>query len=485
MTDTGRIRGTLRERTRQLVYGELDAAALRRELGPISEVDLAHLVMLRERDLIDPPGAARLLRLIGDLRAAEFAPLLGRPAPRGAYLMYEEYLVGELGEAAGRLHTGRSRNDLKATVTAIQLRGWTLEFLSEATRLEAVLLARARAHADVLMPVYTHFQAAMPITYGYYLSGIALALGRDVEAMLRALDGLSACPMGAGAVAGSDLPIDPVRVAALLGFERPAAHALDAVASRDTLLRLVGAAAGVAITLSRLATDLQLWSTAEFGFLHFPDRLVGGSSAMPQKRNAFLLEHVKAKAAHVQGAWSAAAAAIKSTPFTNTIEVGTEAVSAALPGLQAATDSVLFCQALVGGARPVPKRMARRAEEGFVTATIVANGLVRAGLPFRTAHQLVGDAVRRTVESGGSRLEGVRLPQGTPSGVAADVPLRQAAEALRHGGGPGELDAILDRALRDLAGRAEQCAGLRVRLRESARTRTEAVRHVMDEGTNG
>ncbi|WP_241195287.1 lyase family protein, partial [Streptomyces sp. ADI93-02] len=314
---SGRLTSTIGLRTQRLVYGELTPEALRDELSLTTEIDLAHVVMLAERDLLERPAAAQLLRSITALRDEDYTPLRKLPTPRGVYLMYERYLSQTLGEEiGGRLHTGRSRNDLKATATAMRLRFWALDFLAEAVRLEAVLLSRARAHQDVVMPVHTHFQAAMPITYGHYLTGVALALGRDITAVQQAADGLSVCPLGAGAVAGSDLPIAPARVADLLGFDRPNPHALDAVASRDVLLRLLGAVSGIGITLSRLATDLQLWSTVEFGFVLFPDRLVGGSSAMPQKRNAFLLEHVKAKAGLAVGAWTAMASAMKSAPFT-------------------------------------------------------------------------------------------------------------------------------------------------------------------------
>jgi argininosuccinate lyase len=436
---TGRLTATLGARTRRVVYGELDAAALRAELPAMTRVDRAHLVMLAECGLVAPAAAGALLREIDGLAAAGWAPLLGRPAPRGLYLMYEGALVDRLGpEAGGVLHTGRSRNDLKATVTALGLRDRALELAGEATRLRAVLLARARAHLDVVMPVHTHFQAAMPVTYGWYLLGVAVALGRDVDAVLAAVP--ADCPLGAGAVAGTDLPIDPRRTAALLGFARPAAHALDAVASRDVPLRLLGAAAGLAVTLSRLATDLQLWSSAEFGFVRFPDRLVGGSSAMPQKRNAFLLEHVKAKPAVALGGWAAAAAAMAAAPFTNSIEVGTEAVAAVGPGLAAALDAVLLSQVLVSGARPVPERMAARVRDGFTAATALANRLVRSGVPFRTAHSAVGDAVRRAVEAGSTDLA-AHGPPGWLDGIAAldgaGVDLAALVAAHAHGGGPG------------------------------------------------
>ncbi|MFJ8860521.1 argininosuccinate lyase [Streptomyces sp. NPDC102451] len=477
---SGRLTSTIGLRTQRLVYGELTPVALRDELSLTTEIDLAHVVMLAEQDLLERPAAARLLRSITALRDEDYTPLRELPAPRGVYLMYERYLSQTLGEEiGGRLHTGRSRNDLKATATAMRLRFWALDFLAEAVRLEAVLLSRARAHQDVVMPVHTHFQAAMPITYGHYLTGVALALGRDITAVQQAADGLSMCPLGAGAVAGSDLPIAPARVADLLGFDRPNPHALDAVASRDVLLRLLGAVSGIGITLSRLATDLQLWSTVEFGFVLFPDRLVGGSSAMPQKRNAFLLEHVKAKAGLAVGAWTAMASAMKSAPFTNTIEVGTEAVGAAWPGLHAVTDSVLLCQALVSGARPVPDRMEQRAADGFVTATTVANRLVRHGVPFRSAHHLVGDAVRQAVERGSTRLEDLELPPGTPEEAARDLPLHQAVAALEYGGGPGAFAFSFTEARAAMTGHSAWCRRLRDRQRDAAAALDETVRRVM------
>ncbi|HZB47925.1 MAG TPA: lyase family protein [Mycobacteriales bacterium] len=442
---TGRLTGQLGARTQQVVYGELTPAVLAAELPAMTRVDRAHLVMLAERSLVPAGAAGELLRCIEELAARDWAPLLGRPAPRGLYLMYEGWLVERLGpDVGGVLHTGRSRNDLKATVTALRLRDWVLGFAAEAARLQAVLLGRARAYRSVVMPVYTHHQAAMPATYGWYLLGVATAVGRDLDALRTAAAGLAACPLGAGAVAGTDLPIDPARTARLLGFAGPARHALDAVASRDVPLRVLGAAAGLAVTVSRLAADLQLWSTAEFGFVHFPDRLVGGSSAMPQKRNAFLLEHLRAKPAAALGAWAAATAASAATPFTNSIEVGTEAVASVWPGLAAAADAVLLAQMLAGGARPDPDRMAARAVDGFTAATAVANRLVRAGVPFRTAHTRVGDAVRRAVAAGSTRLadfgppgwlDGLGLDDLDTGGLAALV----AAHA--YGGGPGDFAA--------------------------------------------
>jgi argininosuccinate lyase len=470
MSDTGRLSGQLGRRTQRLVYGELSPAEREAELALMTEVDRAHLLMLKETGLISAKSARALLVYLDELRDENFHSLRMLPAPRGVFLMYESHLMERLGpDIGGVLHTGRSRNDLKATMTQLRLRDWTQQFLAEVARLQAVLLSRARAHRSVVMPIHTHFQAAMPTTYGHYLLGVACALGRDADAVEFAAGALGTCPLGASAVIGTDLPIDPERTADLLGFTAGPLHAVDAVASRDVMLRIVGAAAGLAVTLSRLATDMQLWSSAEFRFLAFPDRLVGGSSAMPQKRNAFLLEHVKAKAGGAIGAWTAAAACMKSAPFTNSIEVGTEAVGNAWQGLAQVLDAVLMTQVLVSGATPVEEQMRRAAEEGFVTATALANRWVRQGVPFREAHRMVGRAVREAIAAG-------RTDLGEP-----DLDLESVVDAHVHGGGPGAFDRTAHVVAADWSARTK-----RVRewtsATEAARERLATeVRRVMEE----
>lgn len=480
---TGRIAATVAARTRRIVYGCPTPAQVARELRATTRIDEAHLVMLAERGLIGSAAAAALLRHIDRLRTDGFRALLAVDTPRGLYLAYEEHLIAALGaDVGGRLHTGRSRNDLKATATAMRLRAELHGLVAGLVRLQAVLLGRARVYRDVVMPVHTHFQAALPVTYGYYLTGVALALGRDIAAVRRCADELRRCPMGAGAAAGSALPIDPARVAALLGFDEPAPHALDAVASRDVPLRALAAAAGAALTLSRLAADLQLWSTAEFGYVTFPDRLVGGSSAMPQKRNAFLLEHLKARAGAVIGAYTAAATVTRATPFTNSIEVGTEAVAATWPGLAAAVDGVELAQSLVLGARPVPVRMLAGAEEGFVGATALANRLLRDGMPFRTAHHVVGDAVRRAVDRGATRLSTVDLPAAL---AGTDHSMDTLVADQRHGGGPGDFDGGFAVAYDDLARNTRWCTTARQQQRTARRSLTAAVADLIARAEEG
>jgi argininosuccinate lyase len=441
MENTGRITRGLTPTARRIVFGGGAGQDLGGELPWIAEVDRAHLVMLVERGLVDRVRAADLLRTIAGLEAASFAPLAGRPAMRGAYILYEDFLIETLGaDTGGVLQTGRSRNDLNATVLRLRLRAPWLRLLRELIRLQATLLGRARRHADVTMPLFTHFQAALPSTWGHYLAGIAAALARDLEALAVLGEALDECPLGAGAAGGTTLPIDPARTAALLGFAQPVAHSLDAVASRDVVLRLLAAAAVLGVTLSRAATDLLIWNSSPFGFLAFPDRLVGSSSMMPQKRNAFLLEHVQGKGAALLGAFTAATSAMQAKPFTNSIAVGTEGVAPLWDALVAATDAVVLLRLTVAGAEPQREAMLRQAASSYTTATELANRLVAAGLPFRTAHRIVGTLVREALAAGGEPLENATRRWAAREGISIDLSgldPSTVARSSEHGGGPG------------------------------------------------
>lgn len=432
MDDTGRISRPLCPTARRIVFGE--PAPPPPELALISEVDRAHLVMLVEEGLADRAAAARLLTEIESLRARRFAALDGVEARRGRYLLYEDWLATRLGErTAGILRTGRSRNDLNATVLRLRLRRPVERLLRETLRLQAVLLAGARRHAATVMAAYTHYQPAVPTTFGHHLGGVARALERDLDALAAAATGLESSPLGAGVGHGTALPIAPARTAALLGFERPAAHALDAVASRDVVLRLLAAAAVLGVTASRLATDLLLWTTGEFGFLELPDELVGSSSAMPQKRNPFLLEHVQGRSARAAGAFVAAATAMHATPFGNSVAVGTEGCAGAVEALEATSDSVTLLRLVVAGAEPRPVAMLARASAGDTTSTAWAERLMaEAGLSYREAHHRVG----RLLADGDAHQSG----RGGLDPVAV-------ARAARFGGGPGAPAALDD--LRD------------------------------------
>jgi argininosuccinate lyase len=455
---TGRLSSALDPEAHAIVYdqyvSEESADPLGGELRRISEVDRAHLIMLGERGVVEPARAAALLRAVEQLRAENFGPVRGRPMPRGVYLAYEGFLIEQLGdETGGILHTGRSRNDLNATTARLKARTPYLALLDAVDRLAAVLLEKADRYADVTMPAYTHGQPAVPITYGHYLTGVAVAVLRAYGELLDAGRQLDVNPLGAGAIGGTSVPVDPERTAQLLGFTEAAPNSVDAVASRDFALNLLSTSAMLGVTLARVARDLSVWTSEEAALLRVADTLVGSSSMMPQKRNPFLLEHIQGRSTASLGAFVGAASAMTTAGYTNAIAVGTEAMRHLWPGLSDTTDAVTLLRLVVAGTEPLPERMAARAREGFTAATYLAERLVLEGMPFRAAHHLVGETVLAALDSGRSleetaRFEGALTPDLAPDRVAA---------ACAHGGGPG-TDGLPPLRRRLAAHRAESTA---------------------------
>ena len=438
--NTGRIRAALVPSARSILFERDLSEQIQNDLADICRVDFAHIIMLVESGIVKASTGKRLLSAITDLLRARFSPLDGRPAPRGMFLLYENYLIEKEGsEVGGVLQSGRSRNDLNATLLKLRLRRPYGVLLRSILRLQAVLIGRARRYSEICMPAYTHGQAAEPITYGHYLNGVAQALNRDLAALDYVVQDMDVCPLGSGAVAGSSLPIRPSRTAELLGFSDVTLNSVDAVASRDVALRLLSVLAICGCTLSRIATDLLQWSTAEFQFLSFPDELVGSSSAMPQKRNPFILEHIQGRSASPLGIFVSAAGATRSTPFTNSIAVGTESVRYLLTAVGDMVDSADLLRLAIAGARPNREQMEQRAESGLTSATAVANILVSThGMDFRSAHRLVGEMV----------TEGLAKGRRTIGEILSDYPNLfdldfdatyppSVARRTENGGGPG------------------------------------------------
>ncbi|MFD8891877.1 argininosuccinate lyase [Streptomyces sp. NPDC059566] len=446
--DTGRLGTALHPEAHAIVYDQYLPAgdsedAVGEELRLISEVDRAHLVMLVECGIVDAPRAAALLDAIDGLRRDGFAPVRSRPMPRGVYLAYESWLSERLGDdVGGVLHTGRSRNDLNATTARLRGRDVYRRLLESVEGLAAVLLAKAEEHGEVTMPAYTHGQPAVPITYGHYLAGLGCAVLRAFADLLHAGMELDTNPLGAGAVGGTSVAIDTGRTSELLGFTAPAANSVDAVASRDFGLRLLSASGVLGVAVSRAARDLAAWTTEEVALLRLADDLVGSSSMMPQKRNPFLLEHIQGRATASLGAFSAAASAMATAPYTNSIAVTNEALRQVWPGLRNTTDAVTLLRLVLAGAEPDAGLMLRRAVDGHTSATYLAEQLVSSGMPFRSSHHLVGRVVLRALNASRPLADAVR---DTPE-IARVAPHDDiehwldpatVARANAYGGGPG------------------------------------------------
>jgi argininosuccinate lyase len=482
MSSTGRLEHPVNPTAQRLLFGgaidpqdPVTAATLRHH----STVDLAHVLMLAEGKIVDEEAARHLVACVCNLRADGFSDLEGRPAPRGLYLAYESFLCERLGsDVGGILHTGRSRNDLHVTALLLRLRESYERLVGEALRLGITMLRRGERYRRLVMPAYTHYQPAVPITYGHYLCGATLALCRNAGALLDAGRELDESPLGAGAIGGTTIPIDVGRTARLLGFASTTANSVAAIASRDVVLRLLADSAVLGVLLGRVAHDLLLWSTQEFGFLRLPDDLVGSSSMMPQKRNPFLLEHVQGRGGALLGAFVEAAAAMHATPFSNSAAVGTEAVRDVEAVLGRAAEAEILLRIVVASAEPDAGAMEQRAADGYTSATAFAERLATAGVPFREAHHTVGAAVRAAVAEGSAPLEEAAKETAAEADVeVAGLEPAAVSTAASYGGGPGAIEASIGATREALRARVRQLRAQVDRWRVAERELDVTVEH--------
>jgi argininosuccinate lyase len=396
----------LKETPAREVCDVIYAPRLARDFAAIfpymTEVNQAHVLMLHKCGLITRDIARQLAA--GLLRMEREGPgaVTLDPQREDAYFNYEAHLIGLLGtNAGGRLHIARSRNDLGAALDRLRVRDPLLDLVDGVLQVRGQALDRAEQHAGVVMPGYTHLQPAQPVTFGWYLLGIAQAFERDGQRLEQAYPRLNRSPLGAGALACTTFPIDRMETARLLGFSGVVDHGLDAVASRDFVLEVLSALSLLAITWSRLAQDLYVMTSYEFQTVEFPDSVAGTSSIMPQKKNPVVLEYLKGQTGHILGAFLAAATAFRATHFTNTTDGNRDGVRAFWEAAQEARRCLTLVDLILRTARPVAATMLKRAQENFATATDLADLLVReADLSFREAHHIVGDVVRTAMERG-------------------------------------------------------------------------------------
>jgi argininosuccinate lyase len=316
------------------------------------------------------------------------------------HLNIEARLAELIGPAAGRLHTARSRNDQVATDFRLWVRG-AIDRIEPAMRdLQAALLDQAEAHADAVMPGFTHLQIAQPVTFGHHLMAYVEMIGRDRGRFADCRARLNECPLGAAALAGTAFPIDRHMTAKALGFDRPVANSLDAVSDRDFAIEFLAAAALAGTHLSRFAEEIVLWASDGFGFVRLSDAFATGSSIMPQKRNPDAAELVRAKTGRLNGALIALLTVMKGLPLAYQKDMQEDK----LPVFEAA-DALELCLVATTGMvldmRPDRERMREMAGHGFSTATDLADWLVRElGLPFRQAHHVTGEMVKRAEAQG-------------------------------------------------------------------------------------
>ncbi len=361
----------------------------------------AHAAMLAATGIITDKDARAiregLLTILSEIEAGEFA---FSTALEDIHMNVEARLGELIGEAAGRLHTARSRNDQVALDFRLFVREQCDQAHDGLTALMRALLAQAEAGADWVMPGFTHLQVAQPVTWGHHMLAYVEMFGRDRARFSDARARMNECPLGAAALAGTSFPIDRQMTAAALGFARPAANSLDAVSDRDFALEFLSAASICAMHLSRLAEELVIWSTAQFRFVALSDRFSTGSSIMPQKKNPDAAELIRAKSGRIMGAMVGLFTVMKSLAlaYSKDMQEDKEQVFDAADSLALALAAMT---GMVADMRANRAALEAAAGSGFSTATDLADWLVRAlGLPFREAHHITGALVALAEEKG-------------------------------------------------------------------------------------
>jgi len=367
------------------------AADIRGSLAYAQALERAGLITAEERD--------SLLRGLEMVRA-EFAE--GRfqiePADEDIHTAVERRLGELIGEVAGKLHTGRSRNDQAATDVRLYMLEKTANLREALASLQRAVVEKAEAHLEVIMPGYTHLQPAQPVLFSHWLLSYFWMLERDRQRLDELEQRTSALPLGAGALAGHALGIDRQFLARQLGFAHLTENSMDAVSDRDHIIEFLAWAALLQVHLSRLAEDLITWSSAEFGFVELDDAYATGSSLMPQKKNPDSLELLRGKAGRLTGHLVALLITVKGLPSTynKDLQEDKEPLFDAIDTLELALP---VAAGVIATLKVHPQRMAEALDDGML-ATDLADYLVQRGVPFRRSHHLVGQVVRRALERG-------------------------------------------------------------------------------------
>jgi len=370
---------------------------------------IAHATMLAETGILTQEDRDAIIAGLNEVLAEiEGGSFTFSRALEDIHMNVESRLREKIGDAAGRLHTARSRNDQVATDFKLYVRDTIDTLVIQVTTLQLALVNKAEEEAETIMPGFTHLQSAQPVTLGHHLLAYVEMLGRDAGRLLDARKRLNESPLGSAALAGTPYPIDRHMTAEKLGFDRPTANSLDAVSDRDFILETLAAASICAMHLSRFAEEMVIWSSAQFGFVRLSDKFTTGSSIMPQKRNPDAAELVRAKIGRILGALTSLLVVMKGLPLAYSKDMQ-EDKEVAFDALDSLSLSLAAMTGMVGDMKANHERMRVSAAAGFSTATDIADWLVRElNIPFRDAHHITGQIVA-LAESKNCGLEGLTI----------------------------------------------------------------------------
>ena len=359
------------------------------------KVDDAHALMLLAQGILKEDEARQLLELSKELARQGVEGLELSADKEDLYLNLESHIIGKLGDyVGGKLHTGRSRNDLYACIQRMKCRDMILDIGAQILELRQILLRTATANLETVIPGYTHMQPAQPITYGFYLTALGHALERDFDRLAAAYATTNVNPLGACALAGTGFDIDRAATATYLGFDGNLANALDAVAARDYVADIVFAMTMLLSDIGRLNQDFYFWVTSEFSILKLPDEFVIGSSIMPQKRNPIIFEHSIAKVSHLLGALVSIVSTMKGIPYTHSRATSSETFTMLWSAFEETRTTLKLTSAVLEKAQINTDIALKNTISNFSTATEVAEEIVRKmDVSFRTAYRIVKNAV--------------------------------------------------------------------------------------------
>jgi argininosuccinate lyase len=359
-----------------------------------------HARMLARQGIITSAEAETIIEglngILAEIEAGEFAFSVAR---EDIHMNIEARLIDKVGAVGGKLHTARSRNDQVALDVRLYLRDEIDAIATALAGLQEVLLDQAAGNLDVIMPGYTHLQTAQPVLFAHHMLAYLEMLARDADRLRDLRRRLNLLPLGAGALAGTTFPIDREWVAGQLGFDGVTRNSLDSVSDRDFAVEFCGFASLLMMHLSRLAEELILWSSADFAFIDLSDGFCTGSSIMPQKKNPDVPELVRGKTGRVYGNLISLLTLMKSLPLAYNKDMQ-EDKEPLFDSVDTVRGSLKVFTGMIAEMTLRPEQMRQAAARGFSTATDIADYLVRKGLPFRSAHEVVGKTVRYCIEQG-------------------------------------------------------------------------------------
>lgn len=419
----------------------------------------AHATMLAAQDIISEADCQSIHQGLDEiLEEINGGTFPFKPELEDIHLNVENRLKEKIGEAAGRLHTGRSRNDQVATDFRLWVRDHLDMFDVQLRTLQDALLGQADEHAETIMPGFTHLQSAQPVTFGHHMMAYLEMFARDRSRFADCRHRLNESPLGAAALAGTPYPIDRDATTKALGFDRPMANSLDAVSARDFAMEALAAASICATHLSRLSEEIVIWTSAQFQFIKLSDTFTTGSSIMPQKRNPDAAELVRAKVGRIVGALTSLTIVMKGLPlaYSKDMQEDKEPVFDAFEALELGLAAMA---GMISDMSPNKENLAKAAGAAFSTATDLADWLVMSlNMPFRDAHHVTGRVVA-LAEKQGNTLAEMELTdlQSIEPRITDDIyrvlfPLASASSRTSYGGtAPSEVKKQVKRWKKELS----------------------------------